>query len=260
MEIRSNHNIVNSLNPLTQSTGLASFLLVRAFMDEVVAIHETDVTSTSNPDVVVFDSIDVAQPEVFVGGCLGAATVFLFASMAMNAVGDTAQAVVREVRRQFRELPGIRTGDQKPEYAACVDIVSKEALRGMIAPGLLASFAPIVTGLFFRLFGTWIRSEEDDGLLGARSLCGFMVFSTVSSILLALVLNNAGGAWDNTKKLIETGAHGGKNSGAHKASITGDTVGDPAKDTAGPSLHVLMKMISTVTLVMAPMFVAGKLY
>ena len=97
-------------------------------------------------------------------------------------------------------------------------------------------------------------------MLGARSLCGFMVFSTVSSILLALVLNNAGGAWDNTKKLIETGAHGGKNSGAHKASITGDTVGDPAKDTAGPSLHVLMKMISTVTLVMAPMFVAGKLY
>ena len=111
-------------------------------MDEVVAIHETDATSTSNPDVVVFDSIDVAQPELFVGGCLGAATVFLFASMAMNAVGDTAQAVVREVRRQFRELPGIRTGDQKPEYAACVDIVSKEALRGMIAPGLLASLHP----------------------------------------------------------------------------------------------------------------------
>ena len=239
------------------SAGLASFLLVRAFMDEVVAIHETDTTSTSNADVVVFDSIDVAQPEVFVGGCLGAATVFLFASMAMNAVGVTAQAVVREVRRQFSEIPGIRTGDQKPDYATCVDIVSKEALRGMVAPGLLASFAPIATGLFFRLFGTWVRSEEDDGLLGARSLCGFMVFSTVSSILLALVLNNAGGAWDNTKKLIETGAHGGKGSGAHKASITGDTVGDPAKDTAGPSLHVLMKMISTVTLVMAPLFVGG---
>eukprot|EP00940_MAST-03C_sp_MAST-3C-sp2_P002360 g2360.t1 len=242
------------------SAALACFLLVRAFMDEVVAISSsanaagTNGEETETVDVLIFESIDVAQPEVFVGGLMGAATVFLFAALAMDAVGTTAQAVVNEVRRQFRDLPGIRSGAQKPEYGKCVDIVSAEALRRMIPPGLLATATPIIVGIFFRIFGTFVTK---DPLLGAKALTGFMMFSTVSAILLALVLNNSGGAWDNTKKLIETGAHGGKGSEAHKASITGDTVGDPAKDTAGPSLHVLMKMISTVVLVMAPLFVSG---
>eukprot|EP00939_MAST-03C_sp_MAST-3C-sp1_P000966 g966.t1 len=237
------------------SAALACFLLVRAFMDEIVAISDANPKDGGEKaDVLLFESIDVAEPEVFVGGLLGAATVFLFAAFAMNAVGATAQAVVREVRRQFRELPGIRSGTQKPEYAKCVDIVSSEALRRMIAPGLLATLMPISVGVVFRIFGSVVSGDR---LLGAKALTGFLMFSSVTAILLALLLNNAGGAWDNTKKLIETGAYGGKGSSAHKASITGDTVGDPAKDTAGPSLHVLMKMVSTVVLVMAPLFVSG---
>ena len=124
----------------------------------------------------------------------------------------------------------------------------------MVKPGLLAVLMPIAVGVFFRVVGSY----TGDNLLGAKALTGMLMFGTVSGILMALFLNNGGGAWDNTKKLIETGAHGGKNSEAHKASITGDTVGDPCKDTAGPSLHVLIKLLSTVTLVMAPLFIGQK--
>ena len=222
------------------STALASFLLLRAFLDEV-----SDLTGKS------FLVVDIAQPEVFVGGFLGAAMVFRFASMAMSAVGESTQAVVEEVRRQFRTMPGILDGNERPQYGTCVDVVSRTALQKMTAPCLLVTLMPVSIGVVFRLLGNYI----DDDLLGPKALASFIMFTTVSGICLGLFLNNAGGAWDNTKKLIETGSHGGKGSDAHNASITGDTVGDPAKDCAGPAMHVLIKLVANISMVLAPIFV-----
>ena len=221
------------------SAALASFLLFSAFMDEVEAF-------TGKP----FDSVDIAVPEVFVGGLLGSMLVYLFTSFACAAVGRSAQEVVVEVRRQFAEKPGIMTRECKPDYSRCVAIVAESALREMIKPGLLAVGGPVVIGVAFRVVGRATGQE----LLGAKAVAGMLMFATVAGILMALFLNTAGGAWDNAKKFVETGAHGGKNSDAHKAAVTGDTVGDPFKDTAGPSIHVLIKMLATITLVMAPVF------
>ena len=142
------------------------------------------------------------------------------------------------------------TREEKPDYSRCVSIVAASALREMIKPGVLAVGGPILVGVAFKYVGTGTAQE----LLGAKAVAGMLMFATVAGILMALFLNTAGGAWDNAKKFVETGAHGGKNSEAHKAAVTGDTVGDPFKDTAGPSIHVLIKMLATITLVMAPMF------
>ena len=221
------------------SAALASFLLFSAFMDEVEAF-------TGKP----FQTVDIAVPEVFVGGLLGSTLVYLFTSFACAAVGRSAQEVVVEVRRQFAEKPGIMTRECKPDYSRCVAIVAESALREMLKPGLLAVFGPVVIGVAFRAVGAATGQE----LLGAKAVAGMLMFATVAGILMALFLNTAGGAWDNAKKYVETGAHGGKNSEAHKAAVTGDTVGDPFKDTAGPSIHVLIKMLATITLVMAPVF------
>ena len=221
------------------SAALASFLLFSAFMDEVQAF-------TGKPFAVV----DIAVPEVFVAGLLGSMLVYLFTSYACAAVGRSAQEVVVEVRRQFAEKPGIMTRECKPDYSRCVAIVAKSALREMLKPGVLAVGGPVVIGVAFRMVGAATGQE----LLGARAVAGMLMFATVAGILMALFLNTAGGAWDNAKKFVETGAHGGKNSEAHKAAVTGDTVGDPFKDTAGPSIHVLIKMLATITLVMAPVF------
>ena len=224
------------------SAALACFLLFRAFMDEV-----SEYTGKR------FDVVDIAQPEVFIGGFLGAAMVFRFAAMAMEAVGSSAQAVVEEVRRQFRDMPGIMDGSERPQYAICVDVVSKAALQKMTAPGLLVTLLPVGVGLFFRFISTY----TGDPLLGAKALAGFLMFSTVTGIMMALFLNNAGGAWDNCKKYIETGVHGGKGSACHKAAVTGDTVGDPAKDCAGPAMHVLIKLVSNISMVLVPIFVSS---
>jgi len=222
------------------SASLACFLLFRAFMDEV-----SEYTGQR------FDTVDIAIPEVFLGGMLGAALVFLFSSMTMEAVGSSAQSVVEEVRRQFRDIPGIMDGTEKPQYAVCVDVVSRAALSKMILPGLLVTLMPISVGIFFRIVGYY----SGDSLLGARAIAGFLMFSTVTGVMMALFLNNAGGAWDNTKKYIESGAYGGKGSAAHNAAVTGDTIGDPCKDTSGPSIHILIKLIATITLVLVPLFV-----
>jgi inorganic pyrophosphatase len=197
-----------------------------------------------------FKQVDIAVPEVFVAGLLGSMIVYLFTAFACTAVGRSAQEVVTEVRRQFRERPGIMTREEKPDYGRCVSIVAQSALREMIKPGILAVGGPIVIGVVFRMIGAATGQE----LLGAKAVAGMLMFATVAGILMALFLNTAGGAWDNAKKYVETGAHGGKGSEAHKAAVTGDTVGDPFKDTAGPSIHVLIKMLATITLVMAPMF------
>ena len=221
------------------SAALACFLLFSAFLDEVSMYTGKE-----------FNKVDLAKPEVFVGGLLGAMLVFLFAALAMKAVGKTAQQVVTEVRRQFREKPGIMEFKEKPDYQTCVAIVSKAALKEMVVPGLLASLSPIVVGVVFRIIGGFRGSP----LLGAESIAAFLMLSTVTGVLVALFLNNAGGAWDNAKKYVETGKLGGKGSDAHKAAVVGDTVGDPCKDTAGPSVHVLIKLVSTVTMVMLPLF------
>ncbi|CAA3002407.1 pyrophosphate-energized membrane proton pump 3 [Olea europaea subsp. europaea] len=221
------------------SAALASFLLFSAYMDEVATFAH-----------VPFNQVDIAIPEVFVGGLLGSMLIFLFSAWACSAVGRTAQEVVKEVRRQFIERPGIMDYKEKPDYGRCVSIVASASLREMIKPGALAIISPIVVGLVFRVLGYYTGHP----LLGAKVVAAMLMFATVSGILMALFLNTAGGAWDNAKKYIETGALGGKGSDSHKAAVTGDTVGDPFKDTAGPSLHVLIKMLATITLVMAPIF------
>ena len=221
------------------SAALAAFLLFSAYMDEVSSFNGEK-----------FEVVDIAIPEVWIGGLLGSMLVYLFSAWACAAVGNSAQEVVIEVRRQFSEKPGIMTYEETPDYARCVSIVAASALREMKKPGLLAVCAPIFVGVSFKYFGLMTGQP----MLGAKVVAGMIMFATVSGILMALFLNTAGGAWDNAKKYVETGAHGGKGSEAHKAAITGDTVGDPFKDTAGPSLHVLIKMLATITLVMAPLF------
>jgi K(+)-stimulated pyrophosphate-energized sodium pump len=215
------------------SAALAAFLLFSAYMDEIGFY-------TGKP----FVSVDIAKPEVFVAGLLGAMLIFWFSALAINAVQKAAVSVIKEVRRQFSEDPGILAGTSRPNYARCVDIVTVGALKEMVAPGLLAVGMPIAVGLFFRLMG-----------LGAETVAAFLMVGTIGGILVATMLNNGGGAWDNAKKYIESGEYGGKGSVAHKAGVVGDTVGDPFKDTAGPSLHVVIKLLSTVTLVLAPLFI-----
>jgi K(+)-stimulated pyrophosphate-energized sodium pump len=214
------------------SAALAAFLLFSAYLDEVRILTGTEL------------SVNLAKPQVFVAGLLGAMLVFWFSSLAMTAVRKAAQSVITEVRRQFKEMPGIMQGTQQPDYGRCVDIVTVGALKAMVVPGALVVAFPIVVGLIFKQFG-----------IGAEAVAAFLMIATIAGILMAGFLNNGGGAWDNAKKYIETGAYGGKRSEAHKAAVVGDTVGDPFKDTAGPSLHVLVKLLSTITLVLAPLFI-----
>jgi K(+)-stimulated pyrophosphate-energized sodium pump len=177
-------------------------------------------------------SFDISQPNILVGALLGAAVVFLFSGLAINAVGRAAGAVVYEVRRQFREIPGIMEGTGRPEYGRVVDIVTKDSLRELATPGILAILAPIAVG-----FG-----------LGVGPLAGFLAGAIATGTLMAVFLANSGGAWDNAKKLVEDGHHGGKGSEAHSATIIGDTVGDPFKDTAGPAINPLLKVMNLVSL------------
>lgn len=223
------------------SASLACFLLFSAFIDEVNFVSPRK-----------FSAVDITVPEVFLSGLLGSMVVFVFSAWAIKAVGNAAQEVIAEVRRQFRENPGILDGSSKPNFKHCVKIVAEAGIREMIKPGLLAVLSPIIVGLLFSRIGM-IREVE---LLGAKCVSAFLMFSTSTGILMALFFNNGGGAWDNAKKYIETGAHGGKGSEAHKAAVTGDTVGDPCKDTAGPSIHILIKLLSTITLVLTPLFVS----
>ncbi|MDD2889742.1 MAG: sodium-translocating pyrophosphatase [bacterium] len=214
------------------SAALAAFLLFSAYLDEV-----------KNYGLNLI-SVDIAKPEVFVGALLGAMLVFLFASFAIKAVGKAAYYVINDVRAQFKEKPGILAGTEKPDYGRTVDIVTRGALKEMIVPGLLPILFPIAVGVIFKLFG-----------VGAETVAAFLMVGTIVGVILALFLNNGGGAWDNAKKYIELGNFGGKGSDAHKAAVVGDTVGDPCKDTAGPSLHVLIKLLATITLVLAPLFI-----
>ncbi len=224
------------------AAALASFLLLRAFLDVVEEMTGTNM-----------ETVNLAIPEVYVAALGGGMLIFLFSGWAMSAVGRAASEVVNEVRHQFHERPGIMNYTEKPDYNRCVAIVTQAALKEMVKPGLLAVSFPILVGMTFRFIG-WLTHQP---LLGIQAVSGMLMFSTGTGILMALFLNNSGGAFDNAKKYIETGAHGGKKSFAHQAAVTGDTLGDPCKDTAGPSIHVLIKLLSTITLVLCPLFING---
>lgn len=221
------------------SAALAAFLLFSAYLDKVTEVLRE---RGSNVD---FTIVNIAKVDVFVGALLGTMLVFLFSSLAIQAVQKAASDIIEEVRRQFRDDSGIMAGTSRPDYARCVDITTRAALREMVAPGLLAVGMPVLVGLVLR----------------AEATAGFLMVGTIAGIILATVLNNGGGAWDNAKKYIEAGhlvidgERVPKKGPAHSAAVTGDTVGDPFKDTAGPSLHVLVKLLSTVTLVLAPLFI-----
>jgi K(+)-stimulated pyrophosphate-energized sodium pump len=219
------------------TAALAAFLLFSAFLQEVERFGGADVDASI---------VNLADPQVFVGGLIGAMLVFVFASLAISAVGRAAGYMIDEVRRQFRADPGIMAGTSQPDYARCVDISVRASLREMVPPGVLAVAVPILVGVLLR----W------------EAAAGMLMIGTIVGVLVANVLNNGGGAWDNAKKMIEAGGlkdtEGkilGKGSEPHAASVVGDTVGDPWKDTAGPSLHVLIKLLATITLVLSPLFI-----
>jgi K(+)-stimulated pyrophosphate-energized sodium pump len=227
------------------SASLAAFLLFSAYIDKVNLIIGNQIEA-GRTDLELLTSVNLADVGVFVAALIGAMLAYFFSSLAIRAVGTTAQSIIIEVRRQFREMPGIMDYTQRPDYARVVDITTRAALRQMVAPGLVAVVTPIAVGL----------------LLGYQAVAGFLMVGTIAGVLLATVLNNGGGAWDNAKKYIESGnlkdADGnvlGKKTDAHAAAVVGDTVGDPFKDTAGPSLHVLVKLLATITLVLAPLFI-----
>ncbi|MEK7637501.1 MAG: sodium-translocating pyrophosphatase, partial [Patescibacteria group bacterium] len=207
------------------SAALAAFLLFSAFLERAN-----------------IKTVDLANIKVFIGAFIGAMLVFLFSSLAIRAVGKTAGYIIEEVRRQFRENPGIMQGTAQPDYGTAVDITTRGALRNMVLPGIIAIGVPIAVGLVLR----------------AEAAAGMLMVGTITGVIMALVMNNAGGAWDNAKKYIESGEFKdskgvvqGKKTAAHAAAVVGDTVGDPFKDTAGPSLHVLIKLLATLTLVLA---------
>jgi K(+)-stimulated pyrophosphate-energized sodium pump len=257
------------------SASLAAFLLFSAYLEQVKTIVADKVSAAGSagymPPGWSFTNINLAEIPVFVGALLGAMLTYLFSSMAIKAVGRTAQMVVKDVRDQFRENPGIMEGTSKPDYARCVSIVTGAALKEMVLPGVLAVGLPVAVGLIFRHLSSSYGSGSEGlvgtpshlvptingmpvNLAGASAVAGLLMVGTISGVLLAMLMNNGGGAWDNAKKFIETGQYGGKKSDAHKAAVVGDTVGDPFKDTAGPSLHVLIKLLATITLVLAPLF------
>ena len=234
------------------SAGLAAFLLFQAYLERVGKLSfEKGFLPTP-----LFDTINLARVDIWVGALLASMLVYFFCSLAIRAVSKTASKIIEEVRRQFREDPGIMKGTSKPDYARAVDITAQSALRGMIIPGAVPVLAPIIIGVVFR----YIPSAA--GYNAAAVVAAVLMVGTIAGILMASFMNNGGGAWDNAKKYIEdnqlkdeNGKVIGKGSFAHAAAVVGDTVGDPFKDTAGPSVHVLVKLLATITLVLAPLFV-----
>ena len=237
-EVRERTDALDSLGNTTAATG-KGFAIGSAALTSLALLAAYALTIEElNPDAgeVVFNVLD---PNVLVGLFIGALLPFVFSALTMQAVGTAAYAIVNEVRRQFREIPGIMEGTGRPDYARCVDISTQGSLRAMILPGTMAVIAPIAVGF----------------ILGPEPLGGMLIGAIAAGFLLAVTMANAGGAWDNAKKYIEAGNFGGKGSETHKAAVVGDTVGDPFKDTSGPSLNILIKLMSVVALVFAPLFV-----
>ncbi|HEX5521362.1 MAG TPA: sodium-translocating pyrophosphatase [Longimicrobiaceae bacterium] len=236
---------MSGLGPETRkiTDGLDAIGNTTAAMGKGFAIGSAALTAlalfSAYASAVGLTSINLVDPYVVIGLLIGGMLPFYIGALTMTAVGRAAQGMVEEVRRQFREIPGLMEGTAKPDSARCVDISTRAALREMILPGSVAVAAPVLVGYF----------------IGVEALGGLLAGATVTGVLMALFMANAGGAWDNAKKYIEAGAHGGKGSEPHKAAVVGDTVGDPFKDTSGPSMNILIKLMSIVSLVLAPWFV-----
>lgn len=239
--VREKTDALDSLGNTTAATGkgfaigsaaLTSLALVAAFIDQVVLIK---------PDFAF--NLSVTNPPVLIGLFVGAMLPFVFAAMTMMSVSRAAQSIVIEVRRQFKEIPGLLEGTGKPDYESCVDMCTRSSLKEMMMPSILAIVAPVLVGL----------------ILGVNGVAGMLCGATVTGFALAIMMSNSGGAWDNAKKYIEAGHHGGKGSENHKAAVVGDTVGDPFKDTSGPAINILIKLISTVAIVFAAVFTSFSL-
>ena len=245
-EVRQRTDALDSLGNTTAATGkgfaigsaaLTALALIAAYKDQVELIVEKTAT--------VFEmNLSIMNPPVLVGIFVGAALPFLFSSLTMQAVGRAAQSIVMEVRRQFREVVGLMDGKADPDYAVCVDICVKSAQREMIAPALAGILSPIIIGV----------------VLGVNGVAGLLAGATVTGFILAVMMANSGGSWDNAKKYIEGGEYGGKGSDCHKAAVVGDTVGDPLKDTSGPSINILIKLVSMVSIVFASFIVQNSLF
>jgi K(+)-stimulated pyrophosphate-energized sodium pump len=231
-EVRERTDALDSLGNTTAATG-KGFAIGSAVLTALALM-------VTYSQVVGITALDLLDVDVLVGALIGGLMPFVFSALTMAAVGRAAMAMVNEVRRQFREIPGIMEGTGKPEYALAVSIATDGALKEMIIPGLLAISVPIAVG----------------AIIGAEALGGLLIGSIITGALMALMMANAGGAWDNAKKYIEAGNLGGKGSEAHKAAVVGDTVGDPFKDTSGPALNILLKLMSIVAVVFGPLFVA----
>jgi K(+)-stimulated pyrophosphate-energized sodium pump len=227
-EIRDRTDALDSLGNTTAATG-KGFAIGSAGLTALALL-------LSYCQAVGLTTIDMLDPLVISGILIGALLPALFCALTLQAVGRAAFSIINEVRRQFREIKGIMTGEGKPEYGKCVDISTRAALREMIAPGIMTVVAPIIVGF----------------ILGPSALGGFLIGATVMGFMLAVIMSNAGGSWDNAKKFIESGQYGGKRSEPHKAAVVGDTVGDPFKDTSGPSLNIMIKLMSIISLVLAP--------
>src|SRR5690625_4895016 len=222
---------------------LAATALFGSYADAVTdGIAKIADAASTNDIVVSMLDYEIISPITLVGVILGAGTVFLFSGLAIDAVTKAAGAIVMEVRRQFAKFPGIMTGEVRPEYGKVVDICTRDSLRELVTPGLLAAFAPVAVG-----FG-----------LGVGPLAGFLGGAIAAGVLMAVFLANSGGAWDNAKKIVEDGAYGGEGTEAHEAVVIGDTVGDPFKDTAGPAINPLIKVMNLVALLIAPAVVAER--
>ena len=194
----------------------------------------------SYAEAVNLKTIDILNSRVIIGLFIGGMLPFLFSAMTMESVSKAAYQMIEEVRRQFKTMPGIMKGTQKPDYKSCVAISTTAALKEMLVPGIMAVLSPLAVGI----------------LLGPEALGGLLAGALVTGVMMAIFMSNAGGAWDNAKKYIEDGHHRGKGSEAHKAAVVGDTVGDPFKDTSGPSINILIKLMTIVSLVFAPLFLS----
>lgn len=266
-EVRKRTDALDTLGNTTAATGkgfaigsaaLTALALMASYMEEIkIAVARVpekaqlfldtigvDIHQATIPQMMQYFKVDLMNPTVLVGTFIGSMAAFLFSGLTMNAVGRAAQSMVEEVRRQFREIKGILEGKAEPDYARCVEISTKGAQKEMLLPSLLAIIIPILTGIIF----------------GVAGVMGLLLGGVSTGFILAVFMANSGGAWDNAKKFIEEGNFGGKGSDAHKAAVTGDTVGDPFKDTSGPSLNILIKLMSMVSIVMAGLTVAWSLF
>ena len=260
--VRQRTDVLDALGNTTAATGkgfaigsaaLTALALLASYIEEVkiglqhigtttidIAGRTVDVAQATIPDFMAYYQVDLMNPKVLIGVFVGSMMAFLFCGLTMNAVGRAAGKMVEEVRRQFREIKGILTGDATPDYARCVAISTQGAQREMLFPSLLAIIVPVLVGIFF----------------GVSGVLGLLVGGLGAGFVLAVFMANSGGAWDNAKKYIEKGAHGGKGSAAHKAAVVGDTVGDPFKDTSGPSMNILINLMTIISLTFSPLFIA----